>query len=374
MSESRDELLSIVDTMNQLAKRGRQEESWQPIQRLKQAAEQVGKAWSGSWIGYHANVYYRNLQPTPPGMRFSQEWGGLTGRFETHSEGDWVEYAPEEVIETIYKLAGNPDITPANTFSENVHSIFQEHKLTILSIIDVELHSSDSQFLSELKEKVNVLSLWNEDYLVSSWAPRTIWSKDNIAMQQGIHTPPHMLVLANVSAIECSLKVLTDAEVLAKQAVRHISRQGNQLQPSLAVGRRVFVGHGSSLVWLELKGFIEDRLKLLVDEFNRVPIAGVPNIQRLSDMLDAATVAFLIMTGEDEQLDGQIRARENVVHEAGLFQGRLGFRRAIVLLEEGCQEFSNIAGLGQIRFPKGNISSAFEEVRMVLEREDVLTG
>jgi predicted nucleotide-binding protein len=61
----------------------------------------------------------------------------------------------------------------------------------------------------------------------------------------------------------------------------------------------------------------------------------------------------------------------NVVHEAGLFQGRLGFSRAIILLEDGCKEFSNINGLGQIRFPKGNIKATFEEIRQVLEREKV---
>jgi predicted nucleotide-binding protein len=62
----------------------------------------------------------------------------------------------------------------------------------------------------------------------------------------------------------------------------------------------------------------------------------------------------------------------NVVHEAGLFQGRLGFSRAIVMLEEGCEQFSNIEGLGQIRFPQGNISAVFEEVRRVLEREGLI--
>ena len=62
----------------------------------------------------------------------------------------------------------------------------------------------------------------------------------------------------------------------------------------------------------------------------------------------------------------------NVVHEAGLFQGRLGFERAIILLEEGCKSFSNIEGLGQIRFPKGNIVALFEEVRRVLEREHLI--
>jgi len=99
---------------------------------------------------------------------------------------------------------------------------------------------------------------------------------------------------------------------------------------------------------------------------------GVTNIARLSEMLDAAAIAFLVMTGEDELVDGGVQARMNVVHEAGLFQGRLGFGRAIVLLEDGCDEFSNIQGLGQIRFPKGNIASVFEEVRRVLEREGVI--
>lgn len=74
----------------------------------------------------------------------------------------------------------------------------------------------------------------------------------------------------------------------------------------------------------------------------------------------------------DEMADGAYQARMNVVHEAGLFQGRFGFTRAVVMLEEGCEQFSNIDGLGQIRFPKGNISAAFEEVRRVLEREGLI--
>ncbi len=89
-------------------------------------------------------------------------------------------------------------------------------------------------------------------------------------------------------------------------------------------------------------------------------------------MLDDAGIAFLILTGEDELFDGKVQARLNVVHEAGLFQGRLGFTKAIILLEDGCDEFSNIQGLGQIRFPKGNLKQAFEEIRRVLEREGLL--
>ena len=121
------------------------------------------------------------------------------------------------------------------------------------------------------------------------------------------------------------------------------------------IGTNIFIGHGRSQDWRELKDFISERLKLPYDEFNRVPVAGITNITRLTEMLDNACMAFLVMTAEDEQSDGTLHPRENVVHEAGLFQGRLGFDRAIILLEDKCEEFSNIHGLGQIRFSKGNM-------------------
>ena len=136
--------------------------------------------------------------------------------------------------------------------------------------------------------------------------------------------------------------------------------------------QRVFIGHGHSLVWRELQNFLEKRLNLSVEEFNRVSTAGIPTVTRLQEMLGTATFAFLVMTAEDETPDGKLRARMNVVHEAGLFQGKLGFEKAIVLLEDGCEDFSNIHGLGQIRFPKGKIEAHFEEIRQVLEREEII--
>ena len=164
-------------------------------------------------------------------------------------------------------------------------------------------------------------------------------------------------------------------EKATRVAAAHVARlYERQPQVKPIPGTVVFVGHGRSLVWRELKEFLADRLHLRVDEFNRVAVAGVTTAERLGEMLDAAAFAFLIMTAEDEQPDGKVRARENVVHEAGLFQGRLGFKKAIILLEEGCEEFSNIHGLGHIKFPKGNISAKFEEIRRVLERERVIAS
>jgi predicted nucleotide-binding protein len=159
---------------------------------------------------------------------------------------------------------------------------------------------------------------------------------------------------------------------IVRQAFSHLERTAKRQAKAERIGTNVFIGHGRSKEWKDLKDFISERMRLPWDEFNRIPVAGIPNTVRLSTMLDAAAIAFLVMTAEDEKADRKMQARMNVVHEAGLFQGRLGFSRAIVMLEEGCEEFSNIEGLGQIRFPKNNIRAAFHDVQLVLEREGLV--
>jgi predicted nucleotide-binding protein len=138
------------------------------------------------------------------------------------------------------------------------------------------------------------------------------------------------------------------------------------------LSRKVFIGHGGSSAWRDLKDFLQDRLNIAWDEFNRESSAGITTKERLEAMLNQTSFAFLVMTAEDQHPDGTVHARENVIHEAGLFQGKLGFHRAILLVEEGCAEFSNITGLTQIRFPKGNILAKSEDIRRVLEREGLL--
>ena len=165
---------------------------------------------------------------------------------------------------------------------------------------------------------------------------------------------------------------------IVKERTEHLQRIIERLAPLIeithtrAVGRRIFIGHGRSLLWLVLKDFIADRLRLPWEEFNRAAAAGYTTLERLEEMLSDATFAFLVMTAEEEHADSTLHARSNVIHEVGLYQGRLGARRAIVLLEDGCSEFSNIVGLVQIRFPRGNIAATFEEIRRVLEREGIL--
>ncbi len=99
----------------------------------------------------------------------------------------------------------------------------------------------------------------------------------------------------------------------------------------------VFIGHGRSKLWIELKDHLQDKHHIQIEAYETGARAGHTIRDILEDMVDKSTFALLVLTAEDEQLDGTFRARQNVIHETGLFQGRLGFSRAIVLLEEGTE-------------------------------------
>ena len=134
----------------------------------------------------------------------------------------------------------------------------------------------------------------------------------------------------------------------------------------------VFIGHGRSKLWMQLKIFLEDDLKLATVTYESEPRAGESIIPILEKMLNQASFALLVLTAEDETIEGNKRARQNVVHEAGLFQGRLGFTKAIVLRQEGLEGFTNVDGLQYISFSEDKIEQTFYELQRVFKREKLV--
>ncbi|MBU4348568.1 nucleotide-binding protein [Patescibacteria group bacterium] len=131
----------------------------------------------------------------------------------------------------------------------------------------------------------------------------------------------------------------------------------------------IFIGHGHNPQWRDLKDHLHEKQGLNVNHYEIGPRAGKSIKEVLEEMLDESSFALLVLTGEDIHINGELHARENIIHELGLFQGRLGFTRAIILLEEDVQEFSNILGVNQIRFAKGRIEETFGEILATIRRE-----
>jgi predicted nucleotide-binding protein len=371
-----EELFALVEKLKKAARASESEDVAKPISDLEEAAQKIGRSFSGSWQGYHSRVYYARFSPPPPGAHFSQEWGLMdTGPTSLGSHEDWREYDPEVVKARIRELAGEPHLENAHKAADAASDTFEFAKSEIISILQNELDERDDGFLQSLKKQVDELKPLSTFEVAQHLTPKgQIMTRDTVVLGQGTQIPPHISYVAEIRAIRHAFAICEAARDIATKAASHLERKSRKNKAAERVGTNVFIGHGQSRAWRDLKDFLQDRPKLPWDEFNRVPVAGVTNIARLSEMLDAAAIAFLVMTAEDEMADGAVQARMNVVHEAGLFQGRLGFTRAVVMLEEGCEQFSNIEGLGQIRFPRGNIAAAFEEVRRVLEREGLIVS
>jgi hypothetical protein len=368
------ELRQIASELELIADEATSKPVRDPVTAVANACSAFSDAWSGSWIGYHSRVYYRDFQPPPLGAHFSPTWG-FVQMFTDNNVGDWVEYRYRDVIDAIEQSAGNPDLAPVEDYAKRAQNKFDSARSSIVSALSVALSLIKDTLLTEELAKAKAMKLFSqEDIARAQIAGREFRSNDMVAMSEGVAVPPHVARKAHVVELTAAGVRCGELAKLARRVADHIERR-DRCAPASAHLRngKIFIGHGQSPAWRELKEFIQERLGLECDEFNRVSPAGIAHTERLAAMLDSSTLALLVLTAEDERSDGSMHARENVVHEAGLFQGKLGFKRAIVVLEEGCEEFSNIHGLGQIRFTHSRIATCFEDVRKLMEREELIT-
>lgn len=114
----------------------------------------------------------------------------------------------------------------------------------------------------------------------------------------------------------------------------------------------IFLGHGRDLTWSRVHTFIKDDLGYNVEAFETESRASSHIVDILKTMLENCDAAVIVMSAEDETSQGTLRARQNVIHEIGLFQGKRGFEKVIVFQQSGVEVFSNIMGFQTVRFSK----------------------
>lgn len=386
-----------IDELNKIA--GRLEQAESPINglaakqglgALEQAIRKVESAWSGSWLGYHARVYYEELQVPPAEAKFSNDWGLLTGDGVEGkgSEGAWCKYRRQDVIDAIWQNAGKPDLTAIRRASNAASAVFGESMAKLQPLMtSILARKGKEDVLTGLARKISGMSIYREENFIRDWSPNILpASKDTTAIGEGLQVPPHVTVKAEIWVIRHPFMLCGELAKTTRWLASHLATLAKQAEDAKRAATEksaarnkdaatsVCICHGRSGEWKELRAYIENGLHLPSGEFNRVPVAGLANFARLAELLRQSAFAVLVLTGDDEDAEGAPVAGMNVVHEAGLFQGRLGFGRAVILVEEGCGDLSQVHGLPRIRFPKGHIASAFGELRALLEQEKIIAG
>lgn len=191
---------------------------------------------------------------------------------------------------------------------------------------------------------------------------------------RSLYIPPHQTsrsdkTVKDIYRLSKEIGELTDEEFnkLKSSEIEHLNN--TQKKPE---EQCIFIGHGRSKLWARLQVFLQNELNLrtvFYESESRVGESIVPVLQKL---LDQATFAVLVLTAEDQTEEGTKRARQNVIHEAGLFQGRLGFDRAILLVQKGIEGFTNVDGLQHIPFTDENIEETFYQLQRALKEKGVI--
>ncbi|MEV7525889.1 carbohydrate kinase family protein [Streptomyces sp. NPDC091371] len=134
----------------------------------------------------------------------------------------------------------------------------------------------------------------------------------------------------------------------------------------------VLVAHDEDAEWDALRTFLEDDCRLRVHTLSHPRADGAPNPQLMREQLGRCAFAICVLSATRVMAAGQRRASESTVHQVGVFQGYYGFGRVAILAEEGCEAFSNNAGLIRLDFPPGRINITFVELERMLVREQIL--
>jgi hypothetical protein len=131
----------------------------------------------------------------------------------------------------------------------------------------------------------------------------------------------------------------------------------------------VVLAHDGDPQAVAVREFSEQHCGLRTYELNSAS-ADEPELNAvLRESLDRCNFAICLLTTRDTTTT---RADQKLVYQAGVLQGRYGFGRVALLVEEGCDTFSNVAGLIRLDFPHGRVNSTFVELERMLERENLV--
>lgn len=192
----------------------------------------------------------------------------------------------------------------------------------------------------------------------------------------GFYIPPSQAsgsdqTVQDILRITRELSEMTDDSYESLKPVKSIKKAKSKGSNKLPC---VFIGHGRSKLWATVQIFLQNELGLKTVCYESESRVGDSIVPILEKMLDESSFAVLVLTAEDQTGDGGIRARQNVIHEAGLFQGRLGFDRAVLLMQRGTEGFSNVDGLQYIPFTDDNIEEAFYPLQRALKAKGLVNS
>jgi predicted nucleotide-binding protein len=379
-SEIGDEV-SVTEQFRRLARDAHgAAESFTPhraaVQRLKESAEEIGKAWSKGWFGYHARIYKEDLLPVRSGEYWDTD---LAWDPTADTRGEWAEFANESIFDAVRERAGNPNMEEIDSAVTEIGQIFDKIKNEATAILAAI--SAKDEFLAGEKKKIESLvrNHTAQEFARNAAPTELRYPLDSRARHEGLGLPPHLQIVGlcferNSFAKACrQLAVELDRVVTYLSASTKVSLLSNRIDngvPDMSQenATRVFVIHGRNLALLEELRIWFDSLGLHAKAFDdlRAEMGGSPTIMEVihKGMTEARAIVVLITPDEAAFLRPEFQretdsrddkerwqARPNVLFEAGMAFAMAGSKRTLLLVA-GAELFSDVAGIHYLGIPQ----------------------
>jgi len=289
---------------------------------VSEACERIRHSWSGSYLGWHGTIYYRDFQIPINCPKFSIELGGTRG-----IPPGWKEKQPEEVLAKLEELIGNN--FSAKQFEKKIKTI-REEAIKFKNAIVIKLYSFNFND-HKAQEKTVFEQLENfsfgptkNDYIEKKYsAEGEVYTRDIDASNQGRYIPGWLkyeaLALEGKNLCEAvnnfiylSNKLVIQLETANKSTSAISMSEGYPLStriysPSNQNQKSIFISH-SSLNKQIIDWFVNDLLHGAM-EFKRDDIfytsgegTKISPGRKWEEVIDykltTAKVVFLIITPE----------------------------------------------------------------------------
>ncbi|WP_201259462.1 hypothetical protein [Paenibacillus sp. LC231] len=184
------------------------------LNKIRDIVSELDESSSGSWIGFHANLYYEGFKKPPTWQHnFDSEWGAING-----IPPYWKEKSYKDIEKYVLYREPNLDLSKVESdvsaLVKEAKTINNEITADMVIIQDNKNLESEWNIVTQLAEHE-----WgaSQQEIISYRAPKQIMSRDSFAMMQGIKTPPHIAYDAMLVSL---ISKITSVEEFTSKALK----------------------------------------------------------------------------------------------------------------------------------------------------------
>lgn len=215
-------------------------------------------SWSGSWIGFHSSLYYRDYVKPDWKNQFDSEWGSING-----IPDDWIERSYEEILDYANSHYHG---TPIETIEEYVDSLMDAVKDVRDKVTNDLINSLERKIIKNFEPKLKEINdiKWGSSTteFIRAVTPTQVVSRDSFALHQGLIPPPHISFQSSILATKSKIEDIEKFIKLTNNLIRGIIIKTNidiDNQANIPMDRIKIILNRFSVVVMQLKDRYNER-------------------------------------------------------------------------------------------------------------------